>query len=94
MGRPRVQNSPLIFCAGWFICLACFAVAFDADRIKVIEKTGSELREILSTRVLLSDLKSLCLFCYSCLLKDLTCLYSHGGWRKRVLALDKVCIKF
>lgn len=54
MVGPRVQNSPLIFCAGWFVCLACFAIAFDADRIKVIEKTGSELREIPSTRVLLS----------------------------------------
>lgn len=48
MVGPRVQNSPLIFCAGWFVCLAYFTVAFDA------EKTGSELREIPSTRVLLS----------------------------------------
>lgn len=54
MVGPCVQKSPLIFCAGWFVCLACFAVAFDADRIKAIEKTGSELREIPSVRVLLS----------------------------------------
>lgn len=56
MVGPRVQNIPLIYCAGWFVCLACFAVAFDADRIKVIEKAGSELREIPSARVLLSGL--------------------------------------
>lgn len=64
---PRIQNSPLIFCAGWFVCLACFAVAFDADRIKVIEKAGSELREIPSARVLLSGLIK-CLVSFSFML--------------------------
>lgn len=32
MVEPHVQNSPLIFGAVLFVCLACFTAGFDADR--------------------------------------------------------------